>query len=259
MFTLLVVLGDGILVASPAAAQLVVAIEANPGVAVPGEQLEVRITVANQGAGNVAGVLLNLLIPAELDIFQTGITTPGAGGCTQITNNFTCQVGETLIWNLGTIVAGQSVTTSLTPIVSAGALGPIVFNPVLNSGPSASATVTLNAGLTLDVSLHELADPVAAGDDLAYTLHFGNRSTTNTAPNALLRLPLPVGTTFISASDGGVLNAGAVEWSLGTLAPGQSGTRSVTLETGVAWSAVRRSSRTQSFRIRPRSSPGRAR
>ena len=45
-----------------------------------------------------------------------------------------------------------------------------------------------------------------------------------------LRLRLPVGTTFVSASDGGLLNAGAGEWELGTLQPGESGTRSVTLE-----------------------------
>ncbi len=231
VFTLMIVLVHGVISATPAAAQLVVAIEANPGVAIPGEQLEVRITVANQGASNVAGVSLNLSIPAELDSFPTGVATPGAGGCNQIVNDFTCQTGETLTWNLGTIVAGQSVTASLTPIVSAGAVGPITFNPVLNSGPSASATVTLNPALTLDVSLHEVADPVAAGDELAYTLHYGNRSIINTAPNALLRLPLPTGTTFVSASGGGVLNGSAVEWSLGTLQPGQSGTRSVTLDT----------------------------
>ena len=39
--------------ASPASGQLVVAVEANPGIAKPGEQLEVRITVANQGAADV--------------------------------------------------------------------------------------------------------------------------------------------------------------------------------------------------------------
>ena len=214
---------------APAAAQLIVAIEANPGVAVPGEQLEVRVTVANQGGADVAGVILNLLVPAELDVFLTGVATPAASGCTQITNNFTCQSGETLIWNFGTISAGQSVTASLTPIVSAAAVGPIAFNPVLNSGPSASASVAIDAGLTLDVSLNEAAAPVAAGGALAYSLHFGNRSTLDTAPNALLRLPLPAGTTFVSASDGGVFVGGAVEWTLGTLQPGQSGTRSVAL------------------------------
>ena len=42
-----------------------------------------------------------------------------------------------------------------------------------------------------------------SGDELVYTLHFGNTSTAATAPNALLRFPLPAGTTFVSASGGG--------------------------------------------------------
>jgi len=228
----LAVLLGAIAVATPAAAQLVVGIEANPGVAVPGEQLEIRVTVANQGGADVAGVILNLPIPAEIDGFLTGVATSPASGCTQIVNNAACSTGETLIWNFGTLSAGQSVTASLTPIVSAGAVGPIAFNPVLNSGPSASASVSINAGLTLDVSLDEVADPVASGGALGYVLRFGNRSAIATAPNALLRLPLPAGATFVSASDGGVLNAGAVEWSLGTLQPGQSGMRTVALTAG---------------------------
>ncbi|MEZ4332592.1 MAG: PEP-CTERM sorting domain-containing protein [Myxococcota bacterium] len=218
--------------ASTAEAQLVVAIEANPGVARPGEQLEVRVTVANQGVADVAGVVLNLLVPSDLDNFLIGVATPAAGGCNQIVNNAACQSGETLIWNLGTIAAGQSVTASLAPIVSATATGPIVFDPVLSAGPSASATVSVDAGLTLDVSLNEAVDAVAPGGELVYTIHFGNRSAVDAAPNALLRLPLPAGTSFVAASDAGALHGGAVEWSLGALAPGQSGTRTVTLTAG---------------------------
>ncbi len=94
---LFVVLLCAIVDAAPAAAQLAVSIEANPGVAVPGEQLEVRVTVVNQGGADVAGVILNLLVPAEIDTFLTGVATSAASGCTQITNNFACQSGETLI------------------------------------------------------------------------------------------------------------------------------------------------------------------
>ena len=72
VFALMIVLVQGVIAASPAAAQLVVGIEANPGVALPGEQLEIRVTVANQGASDVAGVFLNLPIPASLNTFLTG-------------------------------------------------------------------------------------------------------------------------------------------------------------------------------------------
>jgi uncharacterized repeat protein (TIGR01451 family) len=221
-----------VVAASPAAAQLTLAIEANPGVAQPGEQLEIRITVSNQTPLDVGGVVLNLPLPAGLDNFNTVSAEPPATGCNQIVNNGVCQSGETLIWGFGTIEAGESVSASVAPTVSAGALGPIAFNPVLNvPALPASATVMVNAALALDVSLHEAADPVAASGELVYTLHFGNRSTITASPGALLRLPLPAGTVFVGASDGGALNGSNVEWALGTLQPGQSGTRSVTLET----------------------------
>jgi len=152
--------------AAQASAQVVVAIEANPGIAKPGEQLEIRVTVSNQGAGAVAGVSLNLVVPAELDPFLNSVPTPAFSGCSQVVNNSLCEPGETISWNLGTINARQSVTTSLTPIVAAGAIGPILFNPTASTGGSASATVTVNAARTLDVSVHEGGDPVAAGDDL---------------------------------------------------------------------------------------------
>src|SRR5262247_3162909 len=75
----LLTLAAGLLYASPAAAQLAIAIEANPGVALPGEQLEVRITIANQGGAPVAGIVESLLIPAGIDTFLTGVASPAAG------------------------------------------------------------------------------------------------------------------------------------------------------------------------------------
>src|SRR5687768_4018808 len=118
-----------LLAAAQASAQVVVAIEANPGIAKPGEQLEIRITVSNQGAGAVAGVSLNLVLPAGLDPFLTSVPTPAFSGCFQVVNNSLCEPGETISWNLGTINARQSIAMSLTPIVAAGATGPIAFNP----------------------------------------------------------------------------------------------------------------------------------
>jgi hypothetical protein len=60
-------------------------------------------------------------------------------------------------------------------------------------------------------------------------VHYGNASAGTTATSAFLRLPIPDGTSFVSASDGGALVGDSVEWSLGSLAPGDSGRRQIEL------------------------------
>jgi uncharacterized repeat protein (TIGR01451 family) len=67
-----------------------------------------------------------------------------------------------------------------------------------------------------------------AGEELTYTLTFGNRSAA-LAPNTQLRLPLPPGTSFLNATGAVVANR-MVTWDLGTVAPGQGGTRQLTVE-----------------------------
>jgi len=65
------------------------------------------------------------------------------------------------------------------------------------------------------------------GDTLVYTFSYANASSSTTLTNIVLRDVVPVQhVTFQSASDGGVYDgaSGAITWTLGTLAPGASGT-----------------------------------
>jgi uncharacterized repeat protein (TIGR01451 family) len=87
----------------------------------------------------------------------------------------------------------------------------------------------------LEVELNATPNPVGAGEVLTYTLSFGNRGVSLVA-NATLQLPLPAGTSFQSASDGGTVSDGVVTWSLGDLVAGVSGVR--TLLVNVSASAV---------------------
>jgi uncharacterized repeat protein (TIGR01451 family) len=89
--------------------------------------------------------------------------------------------------------------------------------------------VLIDTGRRLDLSLDEESDPVEAGAELTYTLTFGNRSAA-LAPNAVIQMPLPVGTTFMSASDDGMLDGDVVRWPLNTLSPGESGIRLLTVQ-----------------------------
>ena len=49
------------------------------------------------------------------------------------------------------------------------------------------------------------------------------------AVDAVVKDPIPAGATFVSATEGGKVDAGAVVWNLGTLAPGASKTVNVSL------------------------------
>ena len=60
------------------------------------------------------------------------------------------------------------------------------------------------------------------GDELTYTVHYANRRGATVA-NAVLSMPIPAGTSYVSASAGGVYTGSAVQWSLGSLANGASG------------------------------------
>jgi len=64
---------------------------------------------------------------------------------------------------------------------------------------------------------------VAPGQTLTYLLSFGNRTAGTLAPDAMLSLLLPAGVDFVSASDGGLLNAAGGDGGMDA-GPPQSGT-----------------------------------
>ena len=73
-------------------------------------------------------------------------------------------------------------------------------------------------------------DAIVPGETLTYVLNYGNRGTANQL-NTLLRVPVPHGTSYVtdSASEGGSLVNGTVEWGLGTVIAGTGGERRFTV------------------------------
>ena len=225
-----------LLAAGVAGAALTLGIELAPDRALPGEQLALEISVSNTDVTARTSVVVELVLPPGIEDFNrvlvTGPYTPGA--CSQLGTSGVCSVGETVVWSVGTLAGGQSATVTLPPIVAAVADGmTITFSPsAVDSDQIAIAAVastTVDSSRSLRVAIDEVTQPVVAGGTLGYRLHYANTSASSSATNATLRLPLPAGTTFSSASDGGGLIVDTIEWSLGTLAPGESGQREVVL------------------------------
>ena len=95
-------------------------------------------------------------------------------------------------------------------------------------GATLAKDVAVVSGNGFTLGLVESQDPVVPGDQLSYTVHYGNRSG-STVANAVLSVPIPAGTGYVSASPGAVYTGSAVQWSLGALANGEVGSQTLTV------------------------------
>ncbi len=106
--------------------------------------------------------------------------------------------------------AGTS--TSLVPVVG-------VVNPGRGNGAIRFLPPGLAPGLTIEKSA---AASVPSGSDLTYTITYGNTGQID-ANNVVISDPLPVGTTFVSADNGGALVSGSVVFNVGAVVAGATG------------------------------------
>jgi len=82
-----------------------------------------------------------------------------------------------------------------------------------------------------DLALTQESDPVERASLLTYSVPYGYRALVGQAADSVLQVQLPAGTTFVSATDGGMpTEEGVVEWALGTILPGDIGTRRLTVQ-----------------------------
>lgn len=224
-----------------ASAALTLGVELNPDPVRPGEPVLAQITVTNNGGVAQAGVSLQATVPANVNSISIAAAQPTAT-CIQNDASSACSPAEKVNWALGSIPAGGGVTVSV-PFTVGAAVAPgtvitldanLLINGVSNQTGSDSVTVDNDNALSLSVD--EDKDPVAPGNTLIYTLTFGNRAVSNSVTGTTLSFPVPAGTTFQSATGGGVLNGNTVQWNIGSLAASQSDERQVvvTVNAGAA-------------------------
>src|SRR6185503_4174316 len=137
-----------------------------------------------------------------------------------------CLAGSDVLWDLGTIAAGTSRGVQLVIQI----YGQVPTGTILSTtarledaaGARARAVVdtVVQSAAPLSLVLTTDADPVPPGDDLEYTLRFGNDGA-NALLSTQLSLTLPAGTTVVDAG-GGSVTSSAVTWSLGALNAGQA-------------------------------------
>ena len=214
---------------------LLAALSAAPDPVRPGEVVQYAVTVTNRYTTS-EWLHAYAQVPDHATVAASAIS--GGGSCGQGVT--TCGAGQTISWSLGYVGAGGSVTVLYTARVDT--VNPPAAGTVLRSTASADA-VASGAGsaapVAVDVLVAGAADlamgmtaapgSVVPGGTLSYVVSFGNPNATS-APAAVLAMPVPAGTTVVSASAGGTLVDGAVQWEVAALAAGASGQRQVAVQ-----------------------------
>jgi uncharacterized repeat protein (TIGR01451 family) len=93
---------------------------------------------------------------------------------------------------------------------------------------TASAKARVAAAPTFQMDVNAGRAPALPGVLLTYTLTYSNLSD-EAQSGVTMRAPLPSGTQFVSAEGSGLLNDGAVQWTIGEVAAGAVGRRTLTV------------------------------
>ena len=184
-------------------------------VVAPGDRLTYTLTASNANATDLTDVVVRVRWPE------------GFAGPRAIGGDLRWAGGGVYGWTVGALKPGKSqAVTFFVEVPSAASPGDVTMEAVASatgaSDVTVSATVTIDPTPLLRLSVAAEAGPAVAGEPLAYVLTFGNVGSSS--PDAVtLRLPVPEGTSFDSATAGGRFDDGVVTWELGTLGVGASG------------------------------------
>lgn len=210
------------LLVNPLSAQIELEVVVNPDPAQPLETLDLELIVTNTGALTVTDLSLEFDWPAELSSLNESAFD---GDCPSTS----CDPFETAIFEIASLPAGTGTTFSIPARISAATPTgtAVLFDARVFDGTTlvamSSSVVMVNANPQLDFVMSEDRDPVAPGETVRYTLTFGALSSGSGLPGATLQMPVPAGTTFLSASGGGTLQGSSVVWPMMNLSPGESG------------------------------------
>ncbi len=198
-------------------------IKAAPNSVEAGDPMTYRLDYFNSGNGTASAVVIEDLLPP-------GVTfTSATNGGTEVSPGV-------VQWNIGNVdpLSGGNVqvTVATAPGITNGTqIGNIASISASNGGGRVANAITIERSHTeLIVTNAATAPTVAAGDDQTFTVSWantGNQDTTGTVVTATI----PPNTTFASATAGGGLVGGVVEWTVGNLAAGANSSATFTVTT----------------------------
>ncbi|MFN5945180.1 MAG: hypothetical protein ACK5ZG_07550 [Phycisphaerae bacterium] len=170
----------------------------------------VKLVVTNSGTGTARGITVKDQLPA-------GLTSDGKSVVEFPAFDLAGGASREFTFNVKADKVG-SYTNNATAAAQGG----------LNATSNNTVTAVNAPTLTID---KQCPANIRQGRPVTYNIVVTNTGNAPAA-NTVVRDPLPAGSTFASATEGGAVSGGAVVWNLGTLAPGQSRTVSLTINAG---------------------------
>ena len=186
--------------------------------AVASKRLVYTITLANPSSGSIDGINVKYTVPTGLNFHEFFDAEPDtSSGCSS------CLPGGEAIWNIGTLVSGESRTITINTNVIAGTPdGTVMTAPILVtatgiSNINADKTVSVYNSPSAELVASASTDPVVPGQTFTYNVDVGNIGA-GTLTTLQMRTLLPAGVSVVSISDGGTeVNPGEIVWSVGSL------------------------------------------
>jgi len=193
------------------------------------ERMMAEVTTSNRGIATMEEVEVSVWMPLGIQPFSDSELS-GNGSCP----GEECTPGELATWTVGDLGAGESATVSFVPVASPSIDDGkfLTFDTLVKVGDKVAlqtSGTSIEGERSLAVRVSESDNPVRRGDSLIYTLHIANQD--DTAADGSVTLPIPTGSRFVGASNGGALTGNrVVEWSLKGLLPGAGTTRQLAVE-----------------------------
>lgn len=167
--------------------------------------------------------------------------------------------GGTVTWTLGTLAGGSSGSVVLNVTVNSGYPSSSLTNSATLAGTDPSgAPVSQTASTTVAVPVAVVAAPafsfsktapvtqVAPGANVTWTLSYTNTGNA-TATGVTLSDPMPAGFAYGSCTGGCTLVGGVPTWNIGSVAPGASGSVTVTAAAATPFTAFNPATNTASL------------
>ena len=189
-----------------------------------GDPIDYTLMVSNTGATTLDNVVVEVSLPEQIDGFFEGDVVGDGFDCPA--GGF-CNPGETVVWEVGTLTPGNNLRlTYPTSIASSPPPGDATTVIVASADNTSDIIlihdVAIDPSPLLRLSLVHGPAPAAPSEPFTYTLTYGNVGASSPT-NVVLTMPVPDGTTFVSATEGGTLSGGVVTWMLGAVGVGAGG------------------------------------
>ncbi len=197
-----------------------------------GGGLYYTLTATNVGTANdLANVTVEVRLPDEIVAFGEGNVV---GDDFECFGSAFCGPGETEAWLVGTLAPGQSRTivmyTSINAAAQQGEVPRTLYYATADglNEQSGGDDLVVDSSPVSSLRLVPGPGPAAPGEPFTYTLLFSNIGF---QPNdVILRMTLPEGTTFASATGNGTETDGVVTWLAPNLPVEAVGRFEVTVE-----------------------------